>query len=379
MKRMLVLTSDYGRGHRSAAEALAACVGAWNEPLEIRIANPLHHQQAPPAYRWSEREYLRSVRCYPWGYDWLFHGTDSPARSGAIRHLVARQLQPAVQALLREWPADTIVGTFPILTFAARLALEQETKPLLVTTVTDPGKPHSLWFDPEDDLCTVATPEAYERAIAVGCAANRVATTGVPIHPAFAAAPAPATARARLGWHATLPAVLVTGGGAGIGGMLAVAEQIEAACLPVQLALVAGSNVALYQTLQQRRWRIPIFVYGNLPILVDVLSAADMVVSRAGGLSTSEACALGKPLILYGSSPGQERRNREFLCEQGAAIHAASPAAVAAGVRDWLERPEQMAAASAAACKLGRPDAARVILDRVLAHAAQKDARLAEL
>lgn len=357
--RILLLTSDYGRGHRSAAAALArACA----DRFEVRVANPFRAGPYAALTHRSEQIYLQLIRRWPAGYAALYRATDHPAVAAALRRWAAHILQPPCAALLRTWPADAVVGVFPACTAGAGAAARTlGLSPLRVSVVTDMGMPHQLWLDPDDDLCTVADHSGAALAASQPHAPPTIISAGIPVDPGYATPADAHRAKAQLGWRVDLPAALITSGGAGIGGTLELAQALDAACLPIQLAMVAGSNGELWDALQRHRWRGAIALYGLLPSLRPLLQAADIVVTRAGGLSISEACAAGRPLIIHSATPGQEGRNRAAVAAAGAGVACPTTAAATEQIRRWVEQPQLRAAAAVAAAQLGRPQAAAQI------------------
>jgi processive 1,2-diacylglycerol beta-glucosyltransferase len=90
----------------------------------------------------------------------------------------------------------------------------------------------------------------------------------------------------------------------------------------------------------------------------ELRAAADLVVSKPGGLTTSEALSRGAAMVVVNPIPGQESRNSDFLLENGAAIKVNNPATATYKVEMLLRSPSALAAMQANARKLGRPRAA---------------------
>ncbi|HEU5088567.1 MAG TPA: glycosyltransferase, partial [Roseiflexaceae bacterium] len=187
---------------------------------------------------------------------------------------------------------------------------------------------------------------------------EQVVTTGMPVHPSFGTPRADiATLRRDLGWHTDLPTLLLLGGGAGVGQLANLATALDTIRQPLQLAVVAGKNEALAEQLRAHPWQIPTHIYDFVP-LADLMHAADIVATKAGGLTVSEALAAGKPLLIHGDPPGQEEGNLRFVQVHGAGLWVEDPNAFASLVSNWLAYPAQMERAAANARRLGRPDAA---------------------
>jgi 1,2-diacylglycerol 3-beta-galactosyltransferase len=195
--------------------------------------------------------------------------------------------------------------------------------------------------------------------------------TGLPVHPRFAKALTDkATARAQLGWDPELPAILVVGGGEGMGPIFKTVRAIDSRHMKCQLAVIAGRNQALQDRLFENDWNQPTYIYGFVTDMPRLMAAADILVTKAGPATISEACIAGLPMILYDAIPGQETGNVDYVVENHAGVFAPSPRAVAesvevwlAGGRDGLERRSHNAR------RIARPNAVWEIADEVWAYA----------
>ena len=99
------------------------------------------------------------------------------------------------------------------------------------------------------------------------------------------------------------------------------------------------------------------------------MAACDLVITKPGGLTTSECLAMGLPMIVHAPIPGQEERNCDHLLEQDAALKAIDASALAWRVRDVVAQPEKLVAMANRARRIGRPDAARDVVAAVLGYA----------
>ena len=361
---ILLLTNDAGSGHRSAAVALeAAFQRSTNGVARVNVRNPMQHTSAPDLLRRYEEVYVGQMQKAPGLYHLGYAISELPGLAHLLNHSVRQMLHRAIGHLLSERPYDLVLSVYPIYTaIAARIVNAAPQRPGLMTVVTDLGSVHSVWFSRTDDYCAVPTAVARAKAIRSGMAPERVITTGMPVHPAFAAPRADInTLRHELGWHPELPTLLLLGGGAGVGQLGALALALDSVRMPLQIAVVAGKNTALYEQLREYHWHIPAHIYGFVP-LPDMMHAADIIATKAGGLTVSEALAVGKPLLIHGDPPGQEEGNLRYVQSHGAGLWIAEPASLVAHVTNWLTYPAQMERTAANARQLGRPDAAQRIV-----------------
>lgn len=368
--RVLLLTSDAGSGHRSAAHALSAALHTLAD-CQVQIVNPLRAPGSPTILRRVEDSYLDQVTYTPTLYRLNHELTDNRLPSAILRHGARWFLRPALARLLREHQPDVVLSTYLAygdpFHHVCRMA---NCHVPYVTVVTEIGESaHALWFCPDDDRVMVANDVVAAKALRFGVEPARIIQTGVPVDLRFGQPPADvASLRARLGWEPRTPVVLLMGGGAGVGLIEVTARAIDDAALPAQLVIVAGRNPRLEQRLRAHRWRGPTTVYGFHRNVPDLMHAATVILTKAGGLSISEALATGRPVILHSAIWGQETGNVHYLVGSGAGVWAPSPASTAQVLQEWLvNAPAALAQHAAAAQCLGRPRAALDIAQHMLA------------
>jgi 1,2-diacylglycerol 3-beta-galactosyltransferase len=149
---------------------------------------------------------------------------------------------------------------------------------------------------------------------------------------------------------------------------LALATGMAEAELSAALIIIAGRNQTLKERLEARRWPIPTQIYGFVREMPDFMRAADILVTKAGPGTISEAFNAGLPIVLYSRLPGQEDGNVIYAVSEGAGVWAPSADLVLAAARNWVMHPEHRQMASAASRRLARPDAARQIARIIAAH-----------
>jgi processive 1,2-diacylglycerol beta-glucosyltransferase len=255
---------------------------------------------------------------------------------------------------------DLIVATH----FMGLDALGQEFAAKLACVITD-FEAHALWISPHVDQYFVATERTQSSLVARGVYKNKILVTGIPIHPKFQAKISSKDARRKLALRDDLPAVLVLGGGFGMGPIAETMQQLDLYPGPLQILVVAGRNEKLRKSLAAKSWKQPVRFMGFVDNMQELLAASDMVVSKPGGLTSSEALAMGCPMLIFNPIPGQESANSDFLLENGAAVKVNRvqdivPAitGVFSGSRlQQLKRNAKM---------LGQPQAARDICDALL-------------
>jgi len=217
----------------------------------------------------------------------------------------------------------------------------------------------------------VAIDETREHLVRLGIPGGKVTASGIPIDPVFAEAKDKRAMRQKLGLLADRTIVLLSAGGFGVGPIEhAVASLLELRH-PAQVVVVCGRNEELRQRLgalaaERAGGSNTLAVVGYTTAMDEYMSAADVLVGKPGGLTTSEALAKGLLLVIVNPIPGQEERNSDHLLEQGAAIRCNNLPVLGYKIDRLLDDPTRMAAMRASARRLARPHAAREIAEKAL-------------
>lgn len=367
--RLLFLFSDTGGGHRSATEAVVEAVEALaGDSVDIRMVDFLRDHAPAPFNRLPEI-YPAMVKA-PAGWGIGYKLSNSPRRVRAISRLVWPYVARAARGIIGDPPPDLIVSFHPLANeiVAKELARRPETsRPPFVVVVTDLVSTHAFWYLGARDLTVVPTGPARAHALACGMKHADVRVIGLPVAARFCRPVGDVCAlRAELGWDPARKIVLIVGGGDGMGPLEQTARAVAESGLDVGVAVVTGRNAALFERLTAAVWLVPVYVYGFVRNMPDLMQAADILVTKGGPGTISEALNAGLPVIVYSFLPGQEAGNIPYLTEHGAGTWAPTPQAVADGLRAWLEDPSAYDKAVSAARDLARPEAAREIAHLLL-------------
>jgi 1,2-diacylglycerol 3-beta-galactosyltransferase len=361
IKRILILTADAGYGHRSAALAVAAALQELHpEECAVEIVNPLEDKRVPGPLRRSGTSYDWLVRKIPSFYKLNYEVSDSRATTSVIHNAMAAVLFQVMGDLVRRVNPDAILTTYPIYQapLAAVFGFNRCEIPLL-NVVTDYAPVHRIYFHRAADRCLVSVPAARDEAIASGLPPDRVIVTGIPVHPNLANEDRkPAAVRDELGWPPQLRTVLVVGGKR-VKNLTGILRTLNHSGLPLQLAIVAGGDDALYRELQETEWHVPARVLNFVDNMPTLMHASDCIVCKAGGLIVTESLASGLPILLTDFIEGQETGNVRYVVEGGAGELVRNPLDGLETICHWLAAEgEMLARRSRNARSLGHPRAA---------------------
>jgi 1,2-diacylglycerol 3-beta-galactosyltransferase len=354
---ILFLFSDTGGGHRSAAEAIIEALQLEYGDLITTEMVDIIDAYAPPPLNRMPAWYPQMVR-FPELWELGFRLTDGRRRTGLITRTTWPYISRSMRKLIANHPSDLIVSVHPLANTPMLSALGSK-RPPFITVVTDLVTGHAFWYDRRVDLCIVPTEGARRRAIECRLDPRKVMVMGLPVTNRFCQPPGDRQAlRKQLGWPAELPMILLVGGGEGMGPLDLIAQAIDASHIPVGLVVVAGRNQKLRQQLEIRTWHNPTFVYGFVRNMPDLMGATDILVTKAGPGTISEALNAGLPMILYSRLPGQEDGNVSYITDEGAGVWAPSSKRVVQAIQQWIEHPRLREHAAQACQRLARPQAA---------------------
>lgn len=357
---ILFLYSDTGGGHRSAAEAII-------EALQIEFPGQTTTEMVDVFRQYAPRPLNYAPEIYPvltrmprmWGMG--YRVIDGRRRVRNLYYAVWPYVRTSMQRLLREHPSDMVVSVHQLPNFPVVWAMGRERR-RFVTVVTDMVSTHAAWFNPRADLVIVPTAQAKDRALAMGLHPEQVRVVGMPVAEKFTSATGSREElRAHFGWPQDQPVVLLVGGGDGMGPLGKTVKTIDSAGLPAFLAVVCGRNQHLREDLEAHQWRLAHSVYGFVREMPEMMRAADVIVTKAGPGTISEAFIAGLPIILYSRLPGQEDGNVSYVVDEGAGVWAPEPDQVAAVLKDWLDHPAKRLRVAEASSRLARPQATRQI------------------
>lgn len=238
-------------------------------------------------------------------------------------------------------------------------------RPPFITAVTDLVTVPNYWFHRREDVCIVPTEEVRRRALRNGLKPEQVRVLGLPISKKFLQTADKQTLRSNLGWPMDRPIVLMVGGGEGMGPLYDTARTISYTSPECALVVITGRNEKLKRQFEKADWTIPIFTYGFVTTMPEFMKAADILVTKAGPGTISEALVCGLPMVLNSRIPGQEDGNVRYVVEEGAGRWAPGTERTARAVRRWIANPKLRKSAEEACLRIARPHAAEDIADLI--------------
>lgn len=370
--RVLVISASIGGGHVACGKALESAFTAAG--AEVAHVDLLEYT-ALPFRRLYRQAYFDLVRNAPDLVEWLGRRLDRrPSETNTVqkrlRARVTRLLSYALPGTIDRFRPDVLVHTHflgPEIVSGRR----RRRTPLPQAEVITDFFAHSLWLQPGVARYFVATEEVRVHLLSAGVDENRVRVTGIPIDGRFSSLPSRDEARELLGIDRERDVLLLMAGGLDAADLAALIAQLRTLAWPLSVVVICGRSSELYRvalaSVAEAQGPVQFRVSGLVDDVPVQMAAADVMVSKPGGMTSSEALAAGLPLLLVSPYPLQEEANANVLLENGAALRAEPLSTFNHKLRRLLDDEVLLERMRAAATGLARPNAAADVAQQVLA------------
>ncbi|CAG7642637.1 Processive diacylglycerol beta-glucosyltransferase [Paenibacillus solanacearum] len=339
--KLLILTGALGDGHNKAAQAIVEAARQHRPEMDVKVVDFLEWTH-PYMHVVGKYCFMQWVKSLPSVYGYLYRKTrDDNTFSGWFKRMRTFSADRMV-ALLEEVQPTEVVSTFPgaaaAMSYLKMNGLTDVTTATVITDYTD----HSYWIHPLTDRYIVGAEHVQQALLRHRVPADRIIVTGIPIRLPFTQSYDKESLREKFGLDRQMPTVLVMGGGHGLIGkqFASILQEIRFPC-PVQFIIVCGRNEKLRQRLEEelRAAGMPhkVMITGFVDYVHELMALSDLIVTKPGGLTVSEALALELPMLLYKPIPGQEQDNARYLQRIGAAVEAHSAVELAMQLQDIIE------------------------------------------
>ncbi|KAL8488428.1 hypothetical protein ACS0TY_024633 [Phlomoides rotata] len=367
-KNVLILMSDTGGGHRASAEAIRDAFHLeYGDEYRIFVKDVWKEYTGWPLND-MERQYKFMVK-HVQLWNLAFHSTSPKWIHSVYLAAIAAFYAKEVEAGLMEYKPDVIISVHPLMQHIPLCVLKWQNlhkKVIFVTVITDLNTCHRTWFHPSVNRLYCPSEEVAKRALQDRLKESQIRVFGLPVRPSFVQ---PGLCkdelRVELEMDPHLPAVVLMGGGEGMGPVNKTANSLGEALFdkqldkPIgQLIIICGRNHTLASTLQSLHWKIPVKIRGFEKQMQKWMAASDCIITKAGPGTIAEALIKGLPIILNDYIPGQEKGNVPYVVENGAGVFTRSPKETARIVAEWFStKRDELRRMSENAVQLAQPNA----------------------
>ncbi|RPI05324.1 MAG: hypothetical protein EHM64_06895 [Ignavibacteriae bacterium] len=371
----LILSCSGGAGHLRAGEALHRTAPLTGLPIRTEHYDVLD-LTSPLFKKLYAGSYLQIVNRTPelWGY--LYQQSElKPYNKKGIIKLFDQLNYRRYLHTLRILHPDAILCThfLPYISISNRVRTDGITAPIFA--ITTDFDVHQLWIDPLVRQYFVFHEESAWQLHSKQVPEDRITVSGIPLMPEFRTKARPAPARRALGLDVHRFTILILSGGFGMGRLKDIVEQTittlsGSSKTKFNLLVVCGKNEKARSEVRALRFpgNVDVKIFGFISHMDRCMDASDIVISKAGGLTSSEAMAKSLPMLIVDPIPGQESRNSDMIIEHGAGWKAMNIANLSYKLKHILESPSILTHARSATHRLAKPDAAETILNDIVDH-----------
>ncbi|MDA8194081.1 MAG: glycosyltransferase [Thermaerobacter sp.] len=363
---VMVLAARYGDGHLRAAKAIGMDIVLQNPKVKLAILDyyKFVNPRLDNTLRWL---YMMSVRFVPAGWRWFYRSTQKISPDSRAQHYLNSIGMDHFYEAIRSDPPQVIISTYPTAAGVVSTLKRKGCLDVLNYVVMTDYSVHSQWIHPGVDGYFVGGDDMRDELLARGVEADRVVVSGIPVDERFRQPVDAAAVRHGLGIGEG-PVLLFMGGSymplREYGNVLEAMDQVPHPHTTIVVAGREENRRALAET-YRRQAKHPMVVMGYVDNVHELMAIANLLVSKAGGLTTTEALCRGLPMVIYRPIPGQEDANADYLVRHGAGRRAKSQQDVTDEIDRLLGDPWELWAMAREARQLGHPDAALVIAQAV--------------
>ncbi|MDB4349440.1 hypothetical protein OAA99_00640 [Omnitrophica bacterium] len=323
-RRILIIYSTAGAGHRKAAFAIKKALDETGPRASVDIIDALDYTSA--FFKWFyPRIYIFMVNRIPlfWGFGYyildnkIFYSLVS-----WIRHLTNWFNARSLARYLREMDYDVIITTHFLPTDIISMEGKKRIRSYLINVVTD-YRMHTFWYAPATDMYVVAHDLAKDELMSkYGVGEDKIKVLGIPIDPLFSGHKDKEKLIKDLDLQKGLFTVLIGSGGFGVGPIADLVKSFKGIPIPVQLLVVCGKNDALRLSVKNMQDDVGVSIkaYGFIDNMDELMEVSDIIITKTGGMMSSEALSKDLPIIGVAPIPGQETRNFKILIKIGVVL-----------------------------------------------------------
>jgi len=362
-RKVMVLSASAGAGHVTAANALEGALresGIAQEVVNIDVLTKV----SPLMRNMYSKQYIRLVNRAPHLLGAIYDVTDQPKKFDARRMTFDVANALPMLRLLADANPDVVVSTHFLASELAAFATRRKRLNAYLATVITDFDAHAFWLSNPVDHYFTAMEDTSRQLEHLGVSPDKISVTGIPISTKFADAPSRAQVRRQLQLSENLPVVLVSAGGFGVGPVVETVEAIKRCNARFQTIVMCGKNEKLRTQLNFKYCSDTFHAVGHTNSMQNYMAAADLMIGKSGGLTSSECLASGLPMLIVSAIPGQEERNANHLLEHGAAV-SGSIRTLTYKLDKVLSTSGQLSDMSRAAAALGHPNSAHCVVERL--------------
>lgn len=365
MKKILIAYANAGAGHKKAALAVQGAFREINRSdIETKVIDTLDY--STPFFKSNyPASYLFMVNKIPYLWGLFYYLLDTRIFYRCIasygRRLHNSSGFKGLVKFLNEYNPDIVINAHflgsEVMADMKKKGMLKNTK--LVSIITD-YMPHSFWVDKMVDYYCVAEEDTKKNLMTRGVSAEKIRVFGIPVDTVFGIKKDRKELSAEIGIDPEKNTVLIGSGGFGVGPIKELVDALMSAEKAQQILVICGNNQKLYKDITELAKNADgrVHAYPYVENMDEMMSVADVMITKSGGLTSSEAMAKDLPMIITSAIPGQEARNSDYLVKSGAAVKACTVRKAKEAIEELFKSKEKLESLKNRIGEIKKPNAA---------------------
>lgn len=319
---ILIFSISAGGGHQNAAEAIKECAILNDKNSKVEIIDTLKYIN-PLIDKLVIGSYLNSIKINPYWYKKLYYQSEDDDTISSISAKFNEVMSERIISLIKDFNADVIVATHPFPEEMLSILKGKKMIDVPVICILTDYAVHSFWVHPNIDAFIVSNPDMIDEMAMHNVDKNLVHVLGIPVKNSFLKNHDKKQTLKELGFSPNLKTVLIMGGSLGIGKISKIYDAISKISIDIQIIAITGNNKKLYNDLikfkENSKKETRIIGYTNE--VNKYMQCCDILVTKPGGLTVTEAIITGTPMAAFSAIPGAEDKNLDFILKHNIAVY----------------------------------------------------------
>jgi processive 1,2-diacylglycerol beta-glucosyltransferase len=364
--RILILSVSAGGGHMHASLALKNYILQFEPTSDIEILDTIKYIN-PLLNKLLIGGYLKTIKITPALFGKLYKFTEKDegitSVTNKLNEIMCYKLLPTIQ----EFKPDIIICTHPFPTEMVSILKQQNKFDIPMICILTDYAPHNSWIHPNVDSYIVSNSDMKEEMVMRGVNINSVFDFGIPVSSEFFKKYDKKEILLEIGLDPNKKTILIMGGSLGIGKIARVYSQISKLTVNVQIIVITGNNKKLYSELMnlKENSNMSTSILGFTKNVNKYMQCCDLLITKPGGLTITEAFISNVPLAIFSAIPGQEKKNEEFLLKHKLAITLGDGTDCKKIIENLISSPKKLEEMRSNSKKFSKPSCCRDIFSLI--------------
>lgn len=355
--RVLIFSVSAGGGHKNAAEAIKSYIELNDPKSNVVILDTLKYIN-PMLDKVIIGSYINTIKITPSLFGKLYNVSEDDygltSVSAKLNEIFSSKLVPFVT----KFKPQIIICTHPFPTEMISIMKEKYKSDLPAVAILTDYAPHNFWLHPNINAYVVSNSDMIDDMVERGVSRETIFDLGIPVKPSFLVKYDRSQTLKTLGLSPDKTTILIMGGSLGMGKIASVYEELSKVKQNIQIIVIAGKNKKLYYELinLQKSSDKETRIIGYTDKVNKYMQACDLLLTKPGGLTITEALICKLPLAIFSPIPGQEEKNTEFLMKHNLAVSLGSGKNCSEVLENLLSSPDKLNILKQNTCKFSKPN-----------------------